>query len=77
MREVKSDDELMLTSSKGTTIRVKIGDISLIGRVTQGVRVMNLGADERLVAVDVVMEKDDEQELVFEDDVTLPAEDLE
>jgi CelD/BcsL family acetyltransferase involved in cellulose biosynthesis len=56
---------------------VKIGDISLIGRVTQGVRVMNLHADERLVAVDVVMEKDDEQELVFEDDVTLPAEDLE
>ena len=77
MREVKPDDELMLTSSKGTTIRVKIGDISLIGRVTQGVRVMNMHTDERLVAVDVVMEKDDEQELVFEDDTALPPEDLE
>jgi len=77
MREVKPDDELMLTSSKGTTIRVKISDISLIGRVTQGVRVMNMHTDERLVAVDVVMEKDDEQELVFEDDTALPPEDLE
>jgi DNA gyrase subunit A len=77
MREVKPDDELMLTSSKGTTIRIKIGDVSLIGRVTQGVRVMNMAADEKLVAVDVVVDKDDEQELVFEDDVTLPTEELE
>jgi DNA gyrase subunit A len=76
MREVKADDELILTSSKGTTIRIKISDVSLIGRVTQGVKVMNLGADERLVAADVVVEKDDEQELSFEDDVTLPPEDL-
>lgn len=76
MLEVKPDDELMLTSSKGTTIRIKISDVSLIGRVTQGVKVMNLSSDERLVAADIVVEKDDEQELSFEDDVPLPTEDL-
>ena len=59
MRAVRNDDELILTSTKGTTIRIKASDVSLIGRVTQGVRVMNVEGDEKLVAVDVVMEKEE------------------
>jgi len=62
MRSVIEDDEIILTSSKGTTIRVRVSDISLIGRVTQGVRAMNVADDEQLVAIDVVVDKDDEQE---------------
>lgn len=78
MRSVTAEDELILTSSGGTTIRVKVSDISLIGRVTQGVRVMNVSGDERLVAIDVVVEKDDEQELPLEPEVsTLPPQDPE
>jgi DNA gyrase subunit A len=76
MRAVTGEDELILTSSKGTTIRVKVGDISLIGRVTQGVRVMNMAADERLVAIDVVVDPDDEQELALDPEgSTLPPQD--
>jgi DNA gyrase subunit A len=59
MRAVRNDDELILTSTKGTTIRIRASDVSLIGRVTQGVRVMNVEGDEKLVAVDVVMEKEE------------------
>ena len=59
MRAVRPDDELILTSNRGTTIRVRVADISLIGRVTQGVRVMNVDGEERLVAMDVVVERDD------------------
>ncbi len=78
MRSVTAEDELFLTSSGGTTIRVRVADISLIGRVTQGVRVMNVSGDERLVAMDVVIEKDDEQELPLEPEVsTLPPQDPE
>jgi DNA gyrase subunit A len=78
MRSVTDEDELILTSSGGTTIRVKVSDISLIGRVTQGVRVMNVSGDERLVAVDVVVEKDDEQELPLDPEgSTLPPQDEE
>ncbi|HOE82221.1 MAG TPA: DNA gyrase subunit A [Myxococcota bacterium] len=62
MRSVIEEDEIILTSSKGTTIRVRVSDISLIGRVTQGVRAMNVADDEQLVAIDVVVDKDDEQE---------------
>jgi DNA gyrase subunit A len=77
MREVREDDELVLTSSNGVTIRVRVGDISKIGRVTQGVRVMSVASDERVVAVDVVMDKDDEQELALDEAEALPTEDLE
>lgn len=60
MRSVRAEDELILTSTKGTTIRIKASDVSLIGRVTQGVRVMQLDNDEKLVAVDVVVEDEEE-----------------
>ena len=58
MLSVKPDDELILTSAKGTTIRIRVGEVRVVGRVTQGVRVMNVEADERLVAVDVVAERE-------------------
>ena len=59
MRAVRPDDELILTSNKGTTIRIRVSDVRLIGRVTQGVKVMNVEGDEKLVAVDVVVEQDE------------------
>ncbi|HOU55201.1 MAG TPA: DNA gyrase subunit A [Myxococcota bacterium] len=76
--EVREDDELMLTSSVGQVIRVRVKDISRIGRVTQGVRVMNVASDERVVAVDVLAEKEEEPEMPLEDDggSVLPEEDL-
>jgi len=76
--EVREDDELMLTSSTGQVIRVRVKDISRIGRVTQGVRVMSVAADERVVAVDVLAEKEEEPEMPLEDDgaAPLPEEDL-
>ena len=60
MRTVSDDVELMLTSAKGTTIRIKAASISVIGRVTQGVRLMNLDEEERLVAIDVLAERDED-----------------
>jgi DNA gyrase subunit A len=75
MRAVTPDQEVMLTTDQGTIIRTKVSTISLIGRVTQGVRVMNLSDDEKLVAIDVVMESDEEDmELPLDEDIsTRPA----
>ncbi len=57
--DVGKDDELMLTSANGKLIRTHVSGISVIGRSTQGVRVMRL-EDDRLVAVSRIAEDDDE-----------------
>jgi len=62
MRSVLPSDELLMTSNKGTTIRIRASEIRVIGRVTQGVRLMHLAKDEQVVAVDVLAEPEDEAE---------------
>ena len=48
---VKDEDELMLISQKGVGIRVQAKDISVIGRATQGVRIMKLSEGDKVAAV--------------------------
>jgi DNA gyrase subunit A len=52
--QVQPDDEIMLISSSGTLVRVPINEISVLGRNTQGVRVMRLAEGEALVSVECV-----------------------
>jgi DNA gyrase subunit A len=42
----------MLISSTGTLVRTPVGDISIVGRNTQGVRLIRLEEGERLVGVE-------------------------
>ena len=45
--QVEPDDEVMLMSQSGTLVRTSVGEISVVGRNTQGVRLMRLeGGDE-------------------------------
>ncbi|MEX0977153.1 MAG: DNA gyrase subunit A [Woeseia sp.] len=48
---VKDDDEIMLISSSGTLVRTPVSDISIIGRNTQGVRLIRLESGQRLVGL--------------------------
>jgi DNA gyrase subunit A len=50
----------MLVTNRGQTIRTRVAEIRLTGRNAQGVRVMNVDADERVVAIEPVGEPDDE-----------------
>ncbi len=49
VRTVTDDDEVMLISHQGIIIRTSVKQISVIGRVTQGVRIMRLGQGDRLM----------------------------
>lgn len=60
MRMVKPSDEILLTSTKGNMIRLKVDDISVMSRVTQGVRLMNLEGDERVATFDILAEKEED-----------------
>lgn len=50
--QVNNEDEVMLISNKGTLVRVPVSEISLIGRNTQGVRLIQLGDGESLVSLE-------------------------
>ncbi len=50
--QVSATQELMLISSSGTLVRTPTKDISIVGRNTQGVRLIRLGDGERLVGIE-------------------------
>jgi DNA gyrase subunit A len=51
MKIVGAENELMLVSEEGVVIRVRAKDISLLGRSTQGVKVMNVSGSDRVSAI--------------------------
>ena len=51
---VADDDEIMLISDKGTLVRTPVAGVSVIGRNTQGVRLIALGDGESLVGVEPI-----------------------
>jgi DNA gyrase subunit A len=59
---VRDDDEIMLISSNGTLVRTAVDDISIQGRNTQGVRLIRVGSDQRLVGLAQIESIDDETE---------------
>jgi DNA gyrase subunit A len=55
--QVADQDQLMIITDHGKIIRLRVKDISVIGRNTQGVRLINLTDEERVVGVARVMEE--------------------
>ena len=56
--QVVDDDDVMLITDSGKVLRCPVGGISSMGRATQGVRVMNLSDDEKLVSIARLAEED-------------------
>jgi DNA gyrase subunit A len=56
--QVVDDDEVMVITDRGKVLRSRVAGISTMGRATQGVRVMNLGAGEELVSMARLAERD-------------------
>ncbi len=52
--QVFDEDEILLISNRGKLVRTRVKEISIMGRNTQGVRLIHLSADEKLVGVEVV-----------------------
>ena len=66
VKTVDGSEDLMLITINGMLIRMDVNDISLIGRSTQGVRLIRLGDDE-LVATVAKVEKEEESQEDEED----------
>lgn len=65
---VNDEDEIMLISDQGTLIRTPVKDVSIMGRNTKGVRLVNLSENERLASLERIVDyKDDESESIIEE----------
>ena len=62
VRMVTDDDQIMLVTSGGKVIRLRVNEIRVIGRNTQGVRLIDLEEGERVVAVARLAEREEETE---------------
>lgn len=60
IKPVTERDDLMIITDKGQVIRTKISGISLLGRNTQGVRLINVKPDEKVVAVEKIVDPDED-----------------
>ncbi|WP_347051804.1 DNA gyrase subunit A [Flavobacterium olei] len=64
---VTDADDLMIINKSGLTIRMAIEDLRVMGRATQGVRLINLKGKDSIAAVTKVM-KDDVEEVIVDED---------
>ncbi len=59
---VYDEDELMLVTNQGQIIRMRINDISVIGRNTQGVKLMTMEPDEQIVSIARLVKEDEDED---------------
>lgn len=62
LQVIRPDEEILMISAEGIMIRLKAGEISLIGRATQGVMLMKMGDGDHVVAVARVVSGDENGE---------------
>ncbi len=66
VKSVSDDNDLMIITEKGLTIRLAVSNISLLGRATQGVRLINLKDDDSIASVARVVNDTAEEEVMDE-----------
>ena len=80
IKNVTDEDDLMIINKKGITIRMELKSVRVMGRATQGVRLINMGNKDTIAAVAKVPHDDSEEELTddenTEEGVEKPNEEL-
>ena len=51
MKAVNDDNEIMIINTEGIIIRMKVSDISILGRVTSGVKLINMEDDVKVASI--------------------------
>ncbi len=62
IKNVTDNDDLMIITRSGLTIRMAVSDIRVAGRATQGVRLINIKDGDSIAAVSVVAKGDEDEE---------------
>ena len=75
IKNVTDDDDLMIINKSGIAIRMAVKDLRVMGRATQGVKLINLKGNDSIAAVAKVMHDEDEVEDVESAENTDVSED--
>jgi DNA gyrase subunit A len=62
INNVTDADDLMIINKSGLTIRMEVSDLRVMGRATQGVRLINIKGNDSIAAVTKVMKEDEAEE---------------
>ncbi|EEV25049.1 DNA gyrase subunit A [Actinobacillus minor 202] len=60
--QVEENDQIMLITDAGTLVRTRVNEVSLVGRNTQGVRIIRTADDEHVVSLERICEVDEEED---------------
>ena len=63
IKTVTDEDDLMIINKSGIAIRMAVADLRVMGRATQGVKLINLKGSDSIAAVAKVMKEDEEEEI--------------
>ena len=75
IKNVSDGDDLMIINRSGIAIRLGVDSLRVMGRATQGVRLINIKGDDSIAAVAKVMNDEDEIQDVSDIDVTVEDND--
>jgi DNA gyrase subunit A len=64
IQSVTDEDDLMIINRSGLTIRMHVADLRLMGRATQGVRLIHLRGGDSIASVTIVPKNDEPDEPV-------------
>ena len=73
INSVTDADDLMIINKSGLTIRMAVEDLRVMGRATQGVKLINIKGNDSIAAVTKVMKDDVEETIVDEDGNVIEA----
>ena len=62
IRIANGDEDIMMITDKGTIIRLKVSEVSVLGRSTQGVTLMRTNDGGKVVSIEIIEPEDQEQE---------------
>lgn len=65
--QVEENDQIMLITDAGTLVRTRVSEISIVGRNTQGVRLIRTAETEQVVSLERVCDTDEDEENIDND----------
>jgi DNA gyrase subunit A len=72
IKEVTDEDDLMIITKKGVAIRIKVADLRVMGRNTQGVKLIRMSDTDDIASVTRIIREDEEEiEATAEDATTV------
>jgi DNA gyrase subunit A len=76
LKNVSDEDGLMIINKSGVAIRMNVANLRVMGRATQGVRLINLKANDSIAAVAKVVKDEEEVDLESDDAVLSDDQDV-